>query len=153
ADLDDRGTIGARAHEIEPDLRALARPGGGADPDGQAHLGFVGGLGLWRRRHGERSEGACGSAKHGSAVPLGCFLVCWRHKWRGRHRASTGKGMRSSSTAKTATSSHVTQRKVLSMGTSAMRHDTMRLTARRGVNCPSATMMLRITPNQTGSHP
>ena len=34
----------------------------------------------------------------------------------------------------------------------AMRHDTIRFTARGGVNWPSATLSVRITPNQTGSH-
>ena len=39
-----------------------------------------------------------------------------------------------------------------STGTVAMRHATMRLTAIGGVNCPTAIIMVRITPNHTGSH-
>src|SRR5690606_37535281 len=56
-------------------------------------------------------------------------------------------------TTNTPTSSQVTQRKVLSMGTRAMRQEIMRLTASGGVNWPSATMMVSSTPNQTGSQP
>src|SRR5690606_3349976 len=126
---------------------------GGADHDRQLVFGFVIGRGLCGRRHGERCDGAGKSAQQCTDFHVVSCVVFQKPRWRGSHRASSGKVMSSSSTAKTATSSHVTQRKVLSMGTSAMRHDTMRLTARGGVNCPSATMTVSSTPNQTGSQP
>ncbi|CPO81303.1 Uncharacterised protein [Bordetella pertussis] len=40
-----------------------------------------------------------------------------------------------------------------SIGTRAMRQETIRLTANGGVNWPSATFSVRMTPNQTGSQP
>ena len=44
-----------------------------------------------------------------------------------------------------------TQRTVDSMRTPAMRQDTIRFTASGGVNWPSATLSVRMTPNHTGS--
>ncbi|MNI77637.1 hypothetical protein D3C73_1339440 [compost metagenome] len=49
--------------------------------------------------------------------------------------------------------SHTTHRTVDSMGTRAMRHDTIRFTASGGVNWPSATFKVSTTPNHTGSQP
>src|SRR5690554_610956 len=78
---------------------------------------------------------------------------CQNPRYRGSQRASSGKVMSNIRTTNTPTSSQVTQRTVLSMGTRAMRHETIRFTARGGVNCPRATMTVSMTPNQTGSQP
>src|SRR5690606_8361560 len=78
---------------------------------------------------------------------------CQNPRYRGSQRASSGKVMSNIRTTNTPTSSQVTQRRVLSMGTRAMRHETIRFTASGGVNCPRATMTVRMTPNHTGSQP
>jgi hypothetical protein len=71
---------------------------------------------------------------------------------RGSHSASSGQTITATITRNIASSIQPTQRTVSSMRTPAMRHDTIRFTASGGVNWPSATFSVRITPNQTGSH-
>ena len=70
----------------------------------------------------------------------------------GSHSASCGQTITATITRNIANSIQPTQRTVYYMRTLAMRHDTMRLTASGGVNWPSATLSVRITPNHTGSH-
>ncbi|MOA68481.1 hypothetical protein D3C78_1961150 [compost metagenome] len=71
---------------------------------------------------------------------------------RGSQSASSGKAITSTITTNIENSIQPTHCTVSSMRTLAMRHETMRLTASGGVNWPSATFSVRITPNHTGSH-